>query len=131
MAAVTRFNPDAVHAPAGAYSHAGKVKAGSEMLYIAGQVGVAKDGTTPPGIEGQTEIVFSNIKAVLEAGGFTVADLVKINLFIVANQIASVGKVREIRARHMGDVKPASTLVYVSALAAPELLLEVEAIAAK
>lgn len=131
MANVARFDPDTVHKPVGAYVHGVSVKAGADLLYISGQVGMAKDGTVPPAIEDQAEIVFGNITATLAAGGFAVADLVKLNLYLVSNQVAAAQKVREVRLRHLGDVKPASTLVYVSALAGPEYLLEIEAIAAK
>ncbi len=131
MASVARFNPDGVHKPAGLYSHGASVKAGSDLLYVAGQVGMAKDGTVPPTLEEQTELVFQNIGEVLRGGGFAIADIVKLNVYVVATQIAAAQKMRDVRLRHMGDVKPASTLVYVSALAGPEYLIEIEAVAAK
>lgn len=116
-------------APAGNYSHGVEVPPGARWLYLAGQVGTNPDGTAPPDIAAQSDRVFENIKAILAGAGMTIADLVKLNVLLVPS--ADLPAFREVRNRHLGDHKPASTLAVISALASPAFLVEVEAIAAK
>jgi enamine deaminase RidA (YjgF/YER057c/UK114 family) len=124
-----RYNPAVNAPPNGPYSHGVEVPAGVRWLHTAGQVGTARDGTAPPDIEGQTEQAWRNLLAVLEEGGMGVGDIVKIHTYLTrAEDIPAYGKVR---ARFLGDARPASTLVVVQALARPGWLVEVEAVAAK
>jgi len=126
---VTFSNPDSVAKPLGLYSHAALVPANSELLYISGQIGVRADGTTPPGIGEQADIVFANIVAILAAHGLTATDIVKLTTFMVAGQDGEA--VRTARRKHLGEHRPTSTAVYVSQLVSPAWLVEVEAIAAR
>ena len=129
MSAPEFFNPPTVHAPVGLYSHSGAVKAGSEIVYIAGQVGLRPDGTLPATLGEQAEEVFGNIVRILAAKGMTVANLVKINIYVVMGQPAA--EVRAARRRHLGDHKPASTFIYVPQLVEPKYLIEIEGVAAR
>lgn len=126
---LTRRNPGTVHAPASPYSHATQVPAHARWLYVSGQVGVKPDGTPARGIEAQIDQAFRNVLAVLADSGMGPEDIVRLNGYLLRPE--DVKAYREIRARHLGDLKPASTLVIVSALALPEWLVEVEAVAAK
>jgi enamine deaminase RidA (YjgF/YER057c/UK114 family) len=76
--------------------------------------------------------VFRNLKIAVEAAGGTVADIVKTNVYIVASvDQAELPKFRAIRDRYLNaESPPASTLVYISRLARPGLLVEIEAVAA-
>jgi len=76
--------------------------------------------------------VFANVKIAAEAAGATMADIVKLNTYIVAEvDPAQVPRMRAIRDRYVNVQKPpASTLVVVSRLARPGWLIEVEAVAA-
>jgi enamine deaminase RidA (YjgF/YER057c/UK114 family) len=121
-------NPPSVAPPIGAYSHAIEVPPGSRLLYISGQVGIAPDGSLAEGVEAQTEQACRNIVAILEANGMTTADLVKLNHYVIDE--GQLGAFRAARARVLGEVRPASTLAVVKALAAPQYLVEIEAIAA-
>jgi len=123
------FNPASVVSPLGHYSHGGFVKAGSDLLFLAGQVGVKPDGTTPTTLAEQAEEVFANIIRVLKAKDMTVANLAKINIYVVSGQ--PIGEVRAARTRHLGDHRPASTFIYVPQLADPKYLIEIEGIAAR
>ncbi len=123
------FNPPGVAAPAGNYSHGVEVPPGARWLFLAGQVGTNPDGTVPPGIAAQADRVFENIKAILAGADMTMADVVKLNVLLVPS--AEVPAFREVRNRHLGAHKPASTLAVVHALASPAFLVEVEVIAAK
>ena len=62
------FNPDGVAPPRAAYTHAAFVPAGTDMLFISGQVGVRPDGTFGDGFAEQAELAFRNLVAVLESG---------------------------------------------------------------
>jgi enamine deaminase RidA (YjgF/YER057c/UK114 family) len=69
------------------------------------------------------------LRACLAAHGLGVEAVVKLTVFVVPPQDFAV--LRSVREKHFGKQRPTSTTVYVPALAAPTLLLEVEAIAAK
>lgn len=129
MSAPELFNPNTVAAPVGPYSQAGWVKAGSDLVYIAGQVGLTPEGVLPDSAEAQAEQAFANIARILESAGLTPANLVKINTYLVLGQ--PVTAVRSAREKAFGDAKPASTLIYVPQLVEPKYLIEVEAVAAR
>ena len=126
------INPKTLLSPPG-YSHVAKVNKGT-MVYLAGQVACDASGKLvgEGNFEAQVEQVFKNVKLALEAAGATMADIVKLNTYIVADVAPSeVPKMRAIRGRYLGAGKPpASTLVYVSRLAQPGWLIEIEAVAA-
>jgi 2-iminobutanoate/2-iminopropanoate deaminase len=122
-------NPASVAPPVGKYSHSVEVPPNARWLYISGQVGVAPDGTTPPGIGEQVENCWRNILAILADGGMAVGDLVKVSVFLTRE--SDIAAYREARDRVIGDARPASTLLVISRLASPALLVEVEAVAAK
>ena len=124
-----RTNPDTVRPPGGNYTHSIEVDPGSRFLYVAGQTGVAPDGTVPDGIEAQAEIVFDNIEKVLAASGYGLEDVVFLKTFMTRREDRD--GYQKVRSRFWGDIKPASTFLLVSGLAQPEFLLEVEVIAAK
>jgi enamine deaminase RidA (YjgF/YER057c/UK114 family) len=123
------LNPSTVHTPGGPYSHSAIVPAGTELIFISGQVGVRPDGSVPKSISEQAEQVFANIGALLAAHGLDASALVKFTMFVVAGQ--DMQAVRAARAKFVGAHRPASTAIYVSQLVDPAWLVEVEAVAAK
>ncbi|MBL8691220.1 MAG: RidA family protein [Rhodospirillaceae bacterium] len=122
-------NPSTVAPPIGAYSHSVEIPPGSRILYISGQVGIGPDGLLKEGVEAQTEQVCRNIVAILEANGMGLKDLVKVNSYII--NPSDLAGFRAARTRVFGDAKPASTLAVIQALAGPQYLVEIEAIAAQ
>ena len=126
------LSPKTLMPPAG-YSHIAKVNSGT-MVYLAGQVSSDASGKLigEGDFEAQVEQVFGNLKLALEAAGATMADIVKMNIYLVAEvDQAEVPKLRAIRDRYVNVAKPpASTLVVVTRLARPGWLIEIEAIAA-
>ncbi len=122
-------NPGTIAKPASAYSHAIETPPGARWLHISGQVGVTPDGRTPPGCEAQAEACWTNLKAILADAGMNVDDLVKVTAYLVSRDDISIA--RAVRDRHLGSMRPASTMVVVAALASPAWLIEIEAIAAK
>ena len=123
------YNPKTIAAPVGAYSHAVEIAPGARTLFISGQVGVTPDGKVGAGITAQAEAVWGNIVGILKAAGMDVRDLVKVNILLVNPD--DIAPSRAVRNRFLGDHKPASTLAVISRLAAPEYLIEIEAVAAK
>jgi enamine deaminase RidA (YjgF/YER057c/UK114 family) len=126
------FSPATLPPPTG-YSHVAKVDKGT-LVYIAGQVSSDASGKLigEGDFEAQAERVFANVRLAVEAAGATMADIVKMNTYIVASvDPAEVPKMRAVRGRYFGSgTPPASTLVYVSRLAQPGWMIEVEVVAA-
>jgi len=122
------YNPASVPAGAG-YNHGVEVPADARLLYLAGQLGAAPDGKFPPDIKAQAEQAWRNLLAVIKEAGMGVENLVKVNHYLTRRE--DIAAYREVRARFLGDNKPASTLVVISALARDGALVEVEAVAAK
>jgi enamine deaminase RidA (YjgF/YER057c/UK114 family) len=122
-------NPKTVAPPFGKYSHSVEAPAGARTLYVAGQVGVKPDGSMAQGIDGQCEWAWKNLVAVLMDAGMGVDDVVKINIYLTdADHVAAF---RAARDAVVGDRRPAATLAVIKRLAAPDWLVEIEAVAAK
>jgi 2-iminobutanoate/2-iminopropanoate deaminase len=104
------------------------VRAG-ELLFVSGVVPVDGDGrlVRADDVVEQTRQVFANLAAVLAAAGATFADVVKVNVYLT--DIADRVRINPVRQEIFGDVRPASTLVEVSALAVPGAKIEIEAVA--
>jgi reactive intermediate/imine deaminase len=104
------------------------VRAG-DLLFVSGCVPVDGDGRLVGGddVVAQARQVFANVGAILEAGGATFADVVKVTVYVT--DIADRTRINPVRQEVFGEVRPASTLVEVSALAIPGAKLEVEAVA--
>jgi enamine deaminase RidA (YjgF/YER057c/UK114 family) len=98
-------------------------------LFISGQVAYDDEGQPahPGDFPAQARTVFSALKAQVEAGGGTLADVVKLNIYLT--DIRHRNELAPIREEFFGKKAPASTLVGVTALALPGWVIEVEAIA--
>jgi len=130
FAQVKRTNPPTLSKPTG-YTHIVEVDMSrTKMVYISGQVALDKDGKVvgEADMKAQAEQVFKNLEAALTAAGAKFSDIVKMNTYVTDMDKAPA--VREVRTRYFGDTTPASTLVQVVKLARPELMLEIEVVAA-
>jgi enamine deaminase RidA (YjgF/YER057c/UK114 family) len=112
-----------------AYSQAVKVTGAETILYVAGQVAYGDNGSAAYAgdFKAQARAALQAVKAQVEAGGGTIANIVKVNTYLV--DIRHRDDYAAIREEFFGKKMPASTLVAVAALAAPEFLIEIEAIA--
>ena len=130
----TVVTPKRFGAPLGLYSH-GMVAPGGEIVVVAGQVGVAEGGAVAGGDVGaQTKQALENVRAVVEAAGCTMADVVRLQTFLThAEDIAGFMSARaEVFPRYFpSGAYPPNTLLIVSRLVRPELLVEIEAMAVK
>lgn len=123
------MNPPTAPAPFSRYSQAVSAPEGHRWLYIAGQVGCGLDHKIAQGFDAQAALAWKNLVALLEAGGMTVNDLVKINLFLTRQSDVPASRVA--RDHALQGAAPASTLLVVAGLAHPDMLIEVEGIAAR
>ena len=122
-------NPSTIAAPLGAYSNGIATPAGGQWLHIAGQVGVLPDGSLAEGFEAQADAAWRNLLAVLEDAGMGVEHLVKVQHFLL--DPADLKAYGSVRARHLGQARPASTLLFVAGLAHPGWKVEIDAVAWK
>jgi len=111
--------------PTNGYSQVVVVNDGrTKTLYVSGQIG---DGET---LAQQMESALANMEQELQAAGATMKDVVKMNTYIVDYTPEDLDVFRGVRQRLMGNENmPASTLVGVTALALPQWLIEIEAVA--
>ena len=103
------------------------IKAGN-TIYLAGQGGIDINGNVVPGgIEAQIDMAFANLQHILEAAGAKMTDVVRLNYFLV--DIHDLDKIGNAYRKYFGKHFPTSTAVQISALAMPEMRIEVEATA--
>ena len=126
---VKRYDVTGVRSPGGPYSHVAEIGPNARVYHLAGQTGVSLDGRIGGGIEEQAALVYQNIATILAECGMGVENLAKVTVFLTDPD--HIDGWRKAQNDAFGDVTPASTLLIVSRLARPELLVEVEAVAAK
>jgi reactive intermediate/imine deaminase len=126
-----RFLTPATLSPPFGYSHVVEAPAGS-IVYISGQVPLDAEGRLvgEGDFVAQTRQVFENLTHALEAAEATWSDVVKLDYFL--RDVGQIGAVRAIRDEYVDTANPpASTLVEVSSLFSPDVLVEIQAIAIK
>ena len=101
------------------------VRAGNHV-YVSGTVGRGADGNViAGGVYEQAKQTIENLRAALEQAGASLKDVVRTRIYLV-----DIDRQDELARAHreaFGEIRPASTLVEVSRLAAPEMLVEIEA----
>jgi len=97
------------------------------IAYVSGMVARGAPNLEKMDEYEQAREIFRKIKALLEAAGGKMADVVKVTIFVT--NIKNNTKVWKARAEVFSGNFPASTLVQVAALASPEILVEIEAVA--
>jgi 2-iminobutanoate/2-iminopropanoate deaminase len=110
-------------APFGAFCHAVRT---DDWLFVSGLT-ARSDEVGSQGIVAQAEVVLNRLQGVLEAEGGSLADVIRVTVYVTT--LEGLMDVHELRHWYFGGALPASTLVQVSALVQPELLIEIEAIA--
>ena len=122
---IERIQPQGLAKPT-TYTHT--VKAGN-TVYIAGQTATDEQGQVVGrgDFVAQAEQVFANLGKALAGAGARFDQVVKITVFLTDARYRDA--LRDVRARHLGNQLPASTLLVVAGLADPDYLLEIEAVA--
>ena len=124
----TPLQPVGVGAPAASYALAMATPAASRWIHTAGIVATRPDGTVPPALSEQAELIWSTLAAILEVGGMGIADIVSYTTYVVAGEDLAV--VMAARDRALGGHRAASTLIVVPALARAEWRMEIAVVAA-
>ena len=112
----------------GAFS-AGTEAPTGRTIYVSGQVSMDTEGNVvgDGDIKLQTETVLKHVKTVLGEAGGGMDDVVKVTVFIT--DMGLYDEIHEVRRRYFEEPYPASSMVEVSALIDPRLLIEIEAVA--
>jgi 2-iminobutanoate/2-iminopropanoate deaminase len=113
----------------GSYSDAVGVDPNLRWLYTSGTPGLLKEKKLPGDVEKQAAIAWQNILTLLEKAEMTVDDIVKVTQFLVHAE--DVKPYAAVRKTYLGDAKPASMLLVIPQLVWPDILIEIEVIAAK
>jgi 2-iminobutanoate/2-iminopropanoate deaminase len=121
------IQPVSVHSTAGVgYSHVAKA---GDTVYIAGQIALNAGGNLvgKGDVEAQTHQVYANLQAILEELGGSLEDIVKLTTYLTDR--SHLEAFRRVRNRFFRDPFPPNTLLFVSGLAHPDYLVEIEAVA--
>ena len=109
------------------YSQAAEAIAPQRMLFISGQVGVDAKGYVGTDIGEQAKIAVANLNAVLAEAKMDNRNLAKVTIYLTDESLLQ--RFMEAAGGDLPSPPPATTLLIVKALAAPPLLVEIEAIA--
>ena len=130
MAATVRFlNPTTLSKPPG-YTHVVEASGPGRIVYIAGQLGLDRDGKVVGGNDVRAQFVqtFENVKIALAAVGASFSDVVKMNNYLT--DLGHLPIFREVRDAYVNTAAPpASTTIQISKLAREGAFIESEAIA--
>jgi enamine deaminase RidA (YjgF/YER057c/UK114 family) len=128
--AVVRDNPPGLFTSP-RFTNVVEVPAGTALVFVSGLTAQGPDGAAPKDAQGQAQAVFRNLRAALAARGLTPADVIQIRGFLVDIQ-TTLPAYRQAAGDFFGKAPPpASTVVGVTGLVRPDLLLEVELVAAR
>jgi enamine deaminase RidA (YjgF/YER057c/UK114 family) len=124
----TTLNPEGLPVPRGSYSLVAVAQPG-RMVFVAGQTASDPQGNVVGigDVRAQTRYVIEKIRRAVEAVGGTMSDVVAMNVF--TTDVRYHRDINEVRRELLGANFPTSTMVQVVALARPELLLEINAMA--
>jgi 2-iminobutanoate/2-iminopropanoate deaminase len=113
----------------GAYSDSIEAAPNLRWLITSGTPGLSTTGELPAEITGQAELAWEHIVSMLNQSGMTVSDIVKVTQYLTRPE--DIPAYAKVRARFLGQSRPASMLLVIPQLVRPEFLVEVEVIAAK
>ena len=111
------------------YANGVSVPAGGTLVFVAGQIGWAPDGSFPsPDLVGQVRVALENVLAVLAEAGGGPEHIVRMTWYVTdhADYLASAAAIGEVYRSVMGRVYPAMSAVEVSALMEAEAKVEIE-----
>jgi len=100
-----------------------------DLVVLSGQAAVDENGAVVGAgdFDVQAEQVFTNLKRVLATAGSSLSKVVKVTIYLT--DMSHFPKIVELRSRHFSRPWPADTIVGVTGLALPELMIEIEATA--
>lgn len=128
----TIVNPEGLHDPVPfGYSHTAAIPAGTELVLVAGQYGSSPDGAVvSPDFAEQVQQAFRNLGVALAAHGLDLSHVVQLRTYVVEPDFEKLGAIAQ-SVQGCGDQPPTQTVIGVTGLAMPDILFEVEAVAAR
>lgn len=124
---LTRVTSSDLPSPVGPYSPG---IAFGDLIFVSGQSGREPGtGRIAPDVETQTRQALTNVAAILEAGGSSLADVIRCGVFLI--DMEEFPKMNEVYASMFGEHRPARTTVEVSGLPGSDLRVEIDAIAVR
>ena len=129
----TIVNPAELHDPVPfGYSHTAAIPAGTELVLVAGQYGSSKDGAVVSAdFTEQVQQAFRNLGVALAAHGLNLSHVVQLRTYVVNLDFEKLGAIAQAVQGGCGDTPPTQTVIGVAGLAMPDILFEVEAVAAR
>ncbi|MEM9549842.1 MAG: RidA family protein [Pseudomonadota bacterium] len=130
---ITRTNPSTVRPVpetfSGIYTHATQLHHPARVIALSGQIGVGLDGAIPSGFEAQCHTAMDHVEALLAAHQASLGDVLRVTYYLTrAQDLPHLTRIRQ--ARWLSDTPPAVTTLVVAGLANPDLLVEIEVLAA-
>ena len=122
------LSPMDIHPPFAPYSHGVELPGGQRLVFCSGQLGIDRDGESPPDCAGQARLCFINIAAILAEAGMGLGNIVRINTYVTGRE--HLQPYMAVRNELFAEPFPASTLMIVSGFARPEFVVEIEVVAA-
>ena len=114
----------------GNYSDAVEFKDASRIVYVSGTPGIDRDnGKLPEGFAEQADLAWQNIIRILGEADMGVENIVKLTQHLIRRE--DLTAYRDIRAKYLGKCAPASMLTFLPGLVWPDMLIELEVVAAK
>lgn len=128
----TIINPSDLHDSVRfGYSHTASVPAGTELVFISGQYGSGPDGmVVSDDFAEQVQQAFRNLGTALAAHDLDLGHVVQLRTYVIAPDFEKLGIIGA-SVRECGDTPPTQTVIGVAGLAMPDILFEVEAVAAR
>lgn len=123
------LNPKTIHPPFARYAHGVEVAPGTRLVFCSGQLGISLDGTIPNSAEGQADLCFQAIGAILAESGMSFGDLIRLNAYVVSRDYLAAYLTT--RDKYVRPPWPASTLMIVGGFSRREFKVEVEALAGR
>ena len=124
---VNNLNASSAPRPAGGYSQAVEIVGAQRLLFVSGQIPENIAGEIPADFPAQARLAWRNVLAQLEAAGMSMANVVKVTVFLSSREFALPN--REIRQEALGSHSPALTVI-IAGIFDERWLLEIEAVAA-
>ncbi|VXB08760.1 RidA family protein [Aeromicrobium sp. 9AM] len=126
------LNPYGLHNPVPfGYSHTASVPAGTDLVFVSGQYGSGTEGTVVSAdFAAQVQQAFSNVDIALAAHDLDLMNVVQLRTYVVDLDFEKLATIGQAVAARCGDLPPTQTVIGVASLAAPDILFEVEAVAA-
>lgn len=129
----TIVNPAGLHDPVPfGYSHTAAIPPGTGLVLVSGQYGSGPDGAlVSSDFAAQVGQAFKNLQTALAAHELDLSHLVQLRTYVVGPDFEKLGIIGQAVQRGCGDTPPTQTVIGVAGLAMPDILFEVEALAAR